>query len=160
MRAIVRIQRHLAAALIGLVMAATPTLAQTATQYFPITPCRVFSSFDGDGVPLIGGERPGRQITVKEACGIPSDATAVSYNVTVVDPSAAGFLTLYPSDRALPIVSSINFEAGDVRGNGGVVPLSAAAADDLNVYLATAPPGHVSHVIIDASGYFKEVSLE
>ena len=141
-------------AIAALLVAASPALAQTATQYYPITPCRLFDSRDGAGTPLTGQATPGRQITVKTTCGIPSDATAVSYNVTIVTPASPGFLTLYPVGTSLPEVSSINFNAGDVRGNGGVVPL-AAGDPDLNLYLATAPTGQTSHVVLDASGYFK-----
>lgn len=153
-----RIRSAAIAILIGLTLAPSLAAAQAATRYFPITPCRVFNSLDGAGVPLVGGDLPGRSVTIKGSCGIPTDATALSYNVTIVRPSARGFLTLYPTDAPLPVVSSINFQAGDVRGNGGVVPLSPGESGDLTIYLATAPQGAAGHVIIDASGYFKAVA--
>lgn len=156
MRTILNNTRLALCAAAVILVSSAPAFAQTASQYFPITPCRIFDSrFDGPMTPLTGGVDPGAQVTVKTTCGIPSDASALAYNVTVVLPSGPGFLTLYPSDASLPTVSSINFQAGDVRGNGGVIPL-AAATPDLNMYLATNPQGGTSHVVLDATGYFKE----
>ncbi len=121
-----------------------------------IVPCREFSSFDAPGTPLTANSLPGRQITVGGGiCGIPADATAISFNVTIVNPGAPGFLTLYPVGATLPVVSSLNFETGDVTGNAGIVALNAdSPTDDLNIYLATSPAGETSHVILDVTGYF------
>lgn len=141
-------------ALAAVLVMASPALAQT--QYHPISPCRLFDSRkDGPRTPLTGQEDPGREITVKNSCGIPNDATAISYNVTVVNSSAKGFLTMYPAGSSRPAVSAINFAAGVVQGNGGVVPL-ASGSPDLTIYLATNPAAGLSHVVLDASGYFKE----
>lgn len=142
-------------AMAAVLLSSVAAFAQTPSQYFPITPCRVFDSRDGAGTPLTGQATPGRQITVKTNCGIPADASALAYNVTVVVPTGNGFLTLYPSDESLPTVSSINFQSGDIRGNGGVVPLGAGDPD-LNIYLATDPVAGSSHVVLDATGYFKD----
>ncbi len=133
----------------------TVAIAQTASQYYPVNPCRIYDSrTDGPATPLTGQELPGRQITVKTNCNIPSDATALSYNITVVRPASRGFLTLYPEGSSLPEVSALNFQANDVKGNGGVVPLGTSAPD-LNVYIATTPAGETSHIVLDATGYFK-----
>lgn len=155
MRSTLKNPRVALCAMAAVLLSSVSAFAQTPSQYFPITPCRLFDSRQPPGTPLVGQAVPGRQITVKTNCGIPADASALAYNVTVVSPSGAGFLTLYPSDESLPVVSSINFQAGDVRGNGGVVPLGATDPD-LTIYLATAPAGGSSHVVLDATGYFKE----
>ncbi len=159
MRSLTRNPRSVLSAIAVLLITATPVFAQNPSQYFPITPCRIFSSFDPPGTPLVHdhtGATPDRTITVKGECGIPIDATALSYNVTIVLPDAPGFITLCPSNAVRPVVSSLNFSAGDVRGNGGVVPLGPALSDDLAIHLATAPVDQTSGVILDGTGYFKE----
>jgi hypothetical protein len=40
------------------------------------------------------------------ACGIPSSATAVSVNLTVVNPTAQGELIAYPADELRPTASA------------------------------------------------------
>jgi hypothetical protein len=85
-------------------------------------------------------------------CGIPAEATAVSLNVTVVNPGAAGFLTLYPPGVPRPITSTINFQPGQVRGNNAILPL-AGMPPGLAVYYGAAS-GTVD-VILDVNGYFR-----
>ena len=38
-------------------------------------------------------------------------------NVTVVDPARAGFVTVFPCSATMPVVSNINFNAGETRAN-------------------------------------------
>lgn len=42
-------------------------------------------------------------------------ARALSVNVTVVGPTAAGYLRIYPGATQPPGTSTINFKAGDAR---------------------------------------------
>ena len=59
-------------------------------------------------------------------CTIPSSATAVSMNVTFVNPTVAGFVTVYPPDKTNPGTSSLNFVAGQAPAPNAVTsPLSA-----------------------------------
>ena len=43
---------------------------------------------------------------------VPPDATAVVLNVTVVNPTAAGFMTVYPAGAAMPLASNIDYVGG------------------------------------------------
>jgi hypothetical protein len=62
-------------------------------------------------------------------CTIPTDATGVSLNVTAVAPTAASFMTIFPSDASLPAVSNLNYlPAAPPTPNKVDVKLSA---DDL-----------------------------
>jgi hypothetical protein len=45
-------------------------------------------------------------------CEIPTTAVAVSMNVTVVNATAASFLAVFPADAERPLVSSLNYDAG------------------------------------------------
>lgn len=51
------------------------------------------------------------------AIPIPAGAAAVAVNVTVTQPVAAGFVTVFPCQSALPVVSNINYAAGEVVAN-------------------------------------------
>jgi hypothetical protein len=46
-------------------------------------------------------------------------------NVTVVGPTATGFLTIWPYYTPVPLAASIVFDAGEPAiGNGAIVPLT------------------------------------
>jgi len=69
--------------------------------FFSVPPCRLLDTRDpSSGGPLVSGEV--RIVQVSGLCGLPTLAKAVSLNVTAVDPSGAGHLTLHPADEATP----------------------------------------------------------
>lgn len=128
------------------------TCAHADTTYFPLTPCRTIDTRDGSGVPLAG--QATRSFTVRGSCDVPSDAKAVSYNATIVQPDASGYLSLFPDGAARPMVSALNFTSGAVVGNGGVVALGDGETD-LAAYLGSASAGTAAHLVIDVTGYFR-----
>jgi hypothetical protein len=88
-----------------------------------------------------------RDYAVAGICGIPDVAQALSLNFTVVGPTSSGFLVSWPTGGAVPPVSILNFNAGDVRNNAAVVPTSVTTSFTVNVSAPT-------HVIIDVNGYY------
>lgn len=76
-----------------------------------------------------------------------SSAAGFVFNVTAVDPSAPGYLTVYPSGQARPNVSSINVAAGTIVPNAVVV--KPGPRNMVSIYNET---GTV-HVIVDLVGY-------
>jgi glucose/arabinose dehydrogenase len=123
-----------------------------ARDFFTVTPCRVFDTRDPagpwGGPSLVGGQD--RTFAIAGRCGIPSTARAISINVTVTGPTAPGFLTLSPTGAPPPLVSTINFRAGQTRANNAIVTLGGAG--DI-VVRAGMPSGNL-HVILDVNGYF------
>ena len=123
--------------------------------FFTVTPCRLVDTRNAAGPTGGPSLSPGatRNFPVTGgACGIPSTATAVALSVTVTQPAAEGYLSLYPGDAAgPPLVSSINFTPGVTRANNAVVPL-ATNGGTINVNNASA--GAV-HFVLDVSGYFQ-----
>jgi alpha-tubulin suppressor-like RCC1 family protein len=81
---------------------------------------------------------------------VPVDAAAVSVNVTVVWPSAAGFVSVWPSGEAQPATSSVNFVAGQVVANQVTVKLGASHSIDL-VTNAGCP-----HIVVDLTGAYRQ----
>jgi hypothetical protein len=83
---------------------------------------------------------------------IPSGATAAVLNVTVANPLAPGFLTVFPEDTSRPAATSnVNYGAGQVTTNRVIVPLSTTGTrpGDITVYSSAA-----TDVIVDVSGYY------
>ena len=120
--------------------------------FYTVTPCRVFDSRDparGGPAPLAGGSA--KSVAFWNRCNLPSTATTVSINVTVTQGTVPGFLSAYPSGITRPLVSVINFSAGQTRANNAVVALGATGSMDVFSGQAS---GTV-HVIIDVNGYFE-----
>ena len=83
---------------------------------------------------------------------IPSGATAAVLNVTVANPNAPGYLTVFPEDKSRPAATSnVDYGAGQVTTNRVIVPLSTTGVlpGYITVYSSAA-----ADVIIDVSGYY------
>ncbi len=101
---------------------------------------------DASGVRLRAGEV--RAVPVAGRLGVPSDAAAVVFNATAVDPDRNGFLTAYPCGRPVPRTSTLNFMARTVVpnlvtsaiGTGGAVCFYAIADVDLVADVAAYVP--------------------
>jgi hypothetical protein len=123
--------------------------------FFTVTPCRVVDTRPGSGAP-IGGPALDAQMTrtlaIAGNCGIPGTAKAVSLNVTVVQPGAAGNLRLFRGGDPVPTVSAVNYASGQTRGNNGIIPLNASG--EIAAFAGQAPTTTV-HVVIDVNGYFE-----
>jgi hypothetical protein len=121
--------------------------------FYTISPCRLIDTRDPDGPlggpALIAGTD--RVFTIVDNCDVPPTAKAVSVNLAVTSPTAAGNLRLYPAGTPRPLVSTINYSAGQTRANNGIVPLSAAG--EIAVYCAQA--SGTTHFILDVNGYFE-----
>ncbi len=159
-----------AVSLSGGAIAVTLAASDPAPSTFvPITPCRIMDTRTSTNVgprttPVLGGTPYTIQILGTNGnCSIPANATAVNMNVTSVNPSAAGFLTVWPSTSARPLSSSLNWTAGQAPtpnsvnaalGSTGQVSFYASAgvvdlvADVTGYYLpAGAPTTHPARVL-------------
>ena len=136
--------------------------------FYAVTPCRLFDTRTGaQGGPLDTNtpEPPPpapptassvtRTYAIRGQCGIPPEAQAVTFNLTIVAQPFAGHLTLY-SGATVPTASSLNFIANQTTSNGGVVMLGVPPAKDLNakLFLGGAPLGSRANIILDVTGYF------
>ncbi len=121
--------------------------------FVPLTPCRLVDTRNASGTfggpALVAGAT--RAFPLFDQCSIPATARAVSVNLTVTSPTAAGDLRLYPAGTPLPTISSINYVLGLTRANNAVVGLNGIG--ELAVYCAQAS-GSV-HFILDVNGYFE-----
>src|SRR5262245_9502600 len=133
-----------------------PAGVNPALTYYTITPCRMIDTRGPNG-PLGGPALVGQVdrefalVGVGAACAIPSQARAVSVNVTVTQPQSGGNLRLYPADQPLPLASMLNYSAGQTRGNNAIVLLSATGTLKAR---AVQTAGTTTHMILDVNGYF------
>jgi hypothetical protein len=88
---------------------------------------------------------------VSGVCAIPPTAKAVAVNLTVVLPTAAGYLTVYPAGTPLPLASTLNFRAGIVRANNAVLPLSAGG--QITVFCGMGSGS--TDFLLDVTGWFE-----
>ena len=135
------------------------TRATSGATYVTVTPNRLADSRSGirTGMTasLVSGNPASFQatgISSDPALGIPSNAVAVTGNLTAVNEGSAGYLSLTPQKPAgTPATSTINFPKGDTRANALTVPLGAGGV--LWVTFMGAK-GSTADVIFDVTGYF------
>jgi hypothetical protein len=145
------------AAGIALAAVAPSALGAGPYQYYAVTPCRVVDTRSTARVTNAAFVN----FTVKGVCGVPGTAVAASLNVTVVAPTGAGFLSIWPLGSPAN-VSTINFPSGEPAiANGAIVPL-AAGTPDITVAIGPCPGGcpasvatYQMDVILDVTGYFQ-----
>jgi exo-beta-1,3-glucanase (GH17 family) len=134
----------------------TPTPAPAGLQYYPLpAPVRIYDTRPGQpacvnaGAPLAAGSTT--PLVARGPCaGIPAAASAVVGNATAVNNAPAsgpGFVTLFPSGAARPVVSNINYSAGQVLSNAFTAGLGADGA--LNAYVHS-----TTDLIVDVAGYY------
>ncbi len=117
--------------------------------FYTLTPCRLFDSRTAGGA-LVSAE----PILISTAgCGIPASARALSANLTVIGPTAAGKVNLYPGNYPIPPTAEISFRAGVTRADQVIVAVATSGAQTLAARAEMSGGGTV-HVIVDVSGYF------
>jgi hypothetical protein len=98
--------------------------------------------FTGTG-PVAGGQFV--QVPVAGRAGVPADATSVVANVTIADPVAGGYATVYPCGT-LPYTSVLNYSAGEAVANEVIAKLSPTGAICVFTY-------STANIIVDVAGY-------
>jgi N-acetylneuraminic acid mutarotase len=122
------------------------------TDFNTVTPCRVFDTRELGGPTLGAPLTCGTEwaFTVAGECGVPSSAKAVSLNLTGTKSTAQGNLRLFASGTPTPLVSSLNYVAGQTRANNAVIPLGTGG----QISVLCSPSG-TTHVVLDVHGYFQ-----
>lgn len=99
--------------------------------------------FQGVG-PVVGGGVV--ELPVAGRGGVDVDASTVSLNVTVTEPTTAGFVTVFPCGNFIPISSSVNYTAGATVANSVI----SGIGTDGKVCLYTSSS---THLVVDVNGY-------
>lgn len=90
-----------------------------------------------------------RDVVVTGRGGVPATGVgAVVLNVTVTEPTAAGFLTVFPTGAARPGTSNVSFARGQTIPNLVVVPVGADGKVSFYNHSGSA------HTLADVAGWF------
>jgi subtilisin family serine protease len=125
-------------ATVDVVVDITGVFVGSTRAFEPLTPARLIDTRDAGRRLAPGGTMA---VDVAGTNGVPTDATAVTLNVTAVDPGSAGYVTVWPCGSERPTTSNLNVTAGDTRpnlvtvkvGTGGRVCAYSLGAVDLVV---------------------------
>jgi hypothetical protein len=121
---------------------------------FTLSPCRLIDTRGTAGVPIGGpalANGSTRTFVLTGKCGIPAGTRAVAANLTVVVPTQAGDLRLFPTGGTATS-SNLNFRSGQTRANNAVISLDASG--QLSVTCAMAAAG-AANILLDVVGYFQ-----
>jgi hypothetical protein len=122
-----------------------------------IEPVRVLDTRNDVGLPGPFVSQVSQKLQVTGAA-VPTGATGVLMNVTVVSPTAAGFLSVRPGDASgVPTTSSLNFAANQTLANAVQValPTGGSNAGQIDItYDAYGSRGPSTEVLVDVVGYF------
>lgn len=129
--------------------------------FIPVTPCRILDTRAAGGVipanstrdfDVTGIANYSSQGGAATDCGTGAagNFAAAVINFTVVFPTGGGYITAYPYLGTQPLAATVNYNAGDIRGNLAVVKLDQSAAlPELTIYTFAE-----THVVGDIVGYF------
>jgi hypothetical protein len=125
------------------------TVAGTTGAFTSLVPARILDTRDGNGGflgPIAANTSIDVQITGRG--GVPATGvSAVILNATVTQPASIGYLTISPTGSTRPLVSDLNYAAGETRPN--LIVARVGAGGKINLYAASG-----THVIFDVAGYF------
>lgn len=142
--------------------------SNTPSAFVSIDPVRILDTRDPNNIGLAGPfvSATGLDLPVTGSIPtnagtkvvVPQGATGVSLNVSVVGPSADGFVSIRPADATGPPGSStMNFSAGDVLANAATVQLPTTGADQGKIeitYDAYGIVGPSADILVDVTGYY------
>lgn len=124
----------------------------TGAMYIPLTPTRIVDTRRGLGLPsALASGSPGT-FGVAGQGGVPSDAAAVTGNVTMTGQTSNGYIAITPLPTTTPPVSNVNAPVGDTRANG-VAAQVGSGGSVAAVYRAVATGR--SALVVDVTGYFR-----
>jgi len=108
----------------------------SALYYHPLTNyCEMINTNDPPnpsglaGPPLSAGVARSFQVNNTPNCSIPWDAMAYSLNITAtpVNGHPLGYITVWPSDQAQPLVSTLNAPTGTTVSNAAIIKAGTGA---------------------------------
>ena len=122
----------------------------TGADVVAVTPARLLDSQTGLGYPVgrvAAGQAPEVDVTGRAAVPT-SGVRAVVITVTAASPTAAGYLTAYPSGSAEPAYATVKFASGRTVVNTVVVPVGLDGA----VRVKTSASAYLK---VDVQGYVR-----
>ena len=137
------------------ILAAAPLFADG---FYTVTPCR---SLDTRTATPVQTNTP-TTFTLGGTCGIPSNASSVSLNATLVGVNADVNLGIFPGNlTSLPNTNVVSEQISvqPTIAGAGVIPLSNDGLGTVTV-LANSPGGGQTNLILDVNGFFYPQTVE
>jgi len=113
--------------------------------FYSVPRCRAFDTRT-IGSKVVSGETAGIGIQTS-GCGIPDGAAAYSLNITAIPQTGLGYLTVWPSGQAKPLVSTLNSFTGATTANAAIV--QAGTSGNISIFVTD-----TADVVVDINGYF------
>ncbi|MCU1392024.1 MAG: N-acetylmuramoyl-L-alanine amidase [Ilumatobacteraceae bacterium] len=132
----------------------TPGSPTGSTSFVAVQPERLLETRTSEGQIGYSGAKPaaGQTVTLKVTgvgnANVPSTAVAVALNVTGVDATDNGFVTVYPCGGARPTASNLNLVKGGTTPNTVITKIGTGGA--VCLYTQTG-----ADLVADISGYFR-----
>jgi hypothetical protein len=129
--------------------------------YRPLTPCRIVDTRHGGGGAISNGQTRTynassnliNQGASLANCGVPSNATGITANVTITGTTGFGNLRVFPASAGVPNASTINWTgSGQTFANEVGIGLSA---NQFKVFGDIGGGGH-TNVIFDVTGFYTQ----
>ena len=125
-------------------------------EFTSLTPARILDTRDGTGrggvMTPLGADQAFEVQVTGEGGVAASGVSAVVMNVTVTEPTAASFLTVWPAGLARPVISNLNYVAGQTVPN--LVTVAVGDAGRVSVYNRFG----TAHVVFDVVGFYADDS--
>ena len=132
--------------------------------YTPVVPCRLLDTRNpggNTGVIPAGVARSYLALTstnfsvqggAASNCNLTAGTStaAIVVNFTVVNPSTNGYITAFPANTTAPLAATLNFNAGDIKGNNATLKLDQAAGGYQFKVFTTSQ----THLVADVVGYY------
>jgi Regulator of chromosome condensation (RCC1) repeat len=118
--------------------------------YVPLSPTRDLDTRNGTGG--LSGPFTNHAARTFTVAGAPSNATAVTGNLTVTGQTSSGYLFIGPTGTNNPTSSTLNFPVGDDRANAVAVQLGTGGT--LSITFVAPSNGPTAQGIFDLTGYF------
>ena len=127
------------------------TADASGSKFVPLVPARLLDSRVANGFSGKLVANTPRTFQVSGRGGVPSNANAVTGNVTVVNETNSWAVFVGPNPTAAPSTSTLNFNKGDIKANGLTVELSPTGTLAVT-YISTA--GNTTDLVFDVTGYY------
>jgi hypothetical protein len=122
------------------------------TPFIGVTPCRIVDTRGAagpfGGPSLSAGVARNFALLSGPCTGLPAAVGSYSLNITVTNTLGPGFILIYPQGGSAPVVSTLNYLAGQTVANAAIVP--AGTGGGITVVAGVSG----TDLIIDINGYF------
>jgi alpha-tubulin suppressor-like RCC1 family protein len=128
------------------------TAAPGGLSFYAVDPVRILDSSVNLGISGPFASRTAQLFGVGGSGAIPANAAGISGNVTLINPSTAGWALVSPEIVASPTTSTVNASAGRSEANGFNVLLGSGGHVALEWAGTT---GSTANLALDVTGYWR-----